>query len=404
MRMTRGTSDVAEGELRIEGNVLRYVSAEDAFSVPLADIALAGEYTTPLGPGACDYFLVVLTNHGAQYEAPFYAEGRDGVLRTLGDYWQVPIEVGLTASTSLASNILWPLKYARQQLFEFREQHAAGFMGRMRARLGLTPLVSMLAPASLEALLDVAHRELDDDPGRALATTAFVLEQIEGPASRPASLCGRAWKEHGTALYMAGRYAEALQASGRAGTILANDPALAADRGTALLLTALVKNALFEREAALALLDECAAIFAAHRQIDRSLKALELRGIVLFDLGRDQEALATFQHALTQAEALGDERELARIENNIGRCALKAGNFAEAMRYVQQAAFRFQELGMDAECTRAFWCRAKIDQAQGRKDEALAELGRVIQEFKKLGMYSMADKVTVERDELARAA
>jgi tetratricopeptide (TPR) repeat protein len=401
--MTREITDVAEGELRIEGNVLRYVSVEGSFSIPLADIALAGEYTTPFGPAACDYFLVVLTNHGAQYEIPFYAGGRDEVLSTLRDYWQAPISLELSSSTSFASKIVWPLNYAGQQLFEFRQQHATGFLSRVRARLGFTPVVSTLAPSALEALLDVAHRELDDDPGRALATTAFVLEQLEGPVP-PASLCGRAWKEHGTALYMAGRYEEALQASERAGTILANDPALAADRGTALLLTALVKNALLQREAALALLDECAAIFAAHHQIDRSLKALELRGIVLFDLGRDQEALATFHQALAQAEALGNERELARIENNIGRCALKAGNFAEAMRYVQRAAFRFKELGMDAECTRAFWCRAKIDQAQGRTDEALAELGRVIQEFKKLGMYSMAEKVMIERDELARAA
>jgi tetratricopeptide (TPR) repeat protein len=206
---------------------------------------------------------------------------------------------------------------------------------------------------------------------------------------------------------MAGRLREALEASQRARAIFEEDPDLVSDRATALLLTALVQNARKgneANEAALGLLEECMSAFAARNDSSGMLKALELRGIVLFDLRRYSEAVGTLQRALTEVSKLGDDRELARIENNIGRCALQAENYSEAMRYVQRAAFRFNELKMEAECARAWWCMARIHEALGRKTDALRELQRVEKEFRKLGMTSMAEQVSEDHTRLAGAA
>ena len=406
--MTRSNDAQADGELRVDGQVLRYVAGEESFDLSIADIALLGEYTTTGGPAACDYFLVFVTSSGARYDASFYAAGRDTALAGLSSSWQSPVTLQLAASTSLSSNIVWPSSQAGQPLFEFQERPASGMISRLRAKLGVAALEEHWSPAALETFLDEAHRELDGDPGRALVTTRFVLEKVERRHSAATTASrrvhGRAWKEYGTALYMAGRFAEAVDASVQARAMFEEDPELVSDRATALLLTALVQNALHDHQAALALLDECTAVFEVCRDSSRILKALELRAIVLFDLHRYDEAVETLQRALAQVESIGDERELARIENNIGRCALQAKNYSEAMHYVQRAAFRFNKFGMDAECTRAWWGIARIHKALGRKSEALAQLVRVEDGFRKLGMSGMADKVSEEKEELAGAA
>ncbi len=405
--MAHSKESLTDGELRVDDGALRYIAKDGSFDVGLVDIALAGEYTTPYGPAACDYFLVFVTTAGVRHEASGYAAGLDAALDALQSYWQVSLHPQLMASTSFRSNIVWPPQYAGEELFQFVERPALGFLGRIRARIGLSGLVEHWSPAALETLLDVAHRELDDDPGRALAMTQRILEEAGESAARHRHVHGRAWKEHGTALYMAGRLGEALEASQRARAIFEEDPQLVSDRASALLLTALVQNARKDNEAneaALVLLEECMSAFAACNDSRGMLKALELRGIVLFDLRRYSEAVSTLQHALTEVSKLGDERELARIENNIGRCALQAENHSEAMRYVQKAAFRFNELKMEAECARAWWCMARIHEALGEKTDALRGFQRVEKEFRKLGMTSMAEKASEDRTRLAGAA
>jgi tetratricopeptide (TPR) repeat protein len=400
MTMFRQDS-AASGVLHADAGALRYESSRENSRIPLADIALVGEYTTAQGPGAADYFLVFFTSDATRYEVPFEAKGCDAALAALGRHSNASLVPRLAASTDLASNILWPAKYVEKALFDYRPRPASSLAGRLRERLGLGIVEEHLSAAAVEVLLDRAHRELDDDPGRALALTELVLAEIDGVDDK--RLRGRAWKERGTALYMAGRLKDAYEAAERARASFA-DAGSPSDAATAMLLTALVLNALRDSANALALLDECTRIFDQDRLPTPMLKALELRAIVLFDLHRYEEARLTLQRALVQAQQIGAESELARIENNIGRCSLEQGELDEATKYLQQAAVRFSRLGMEAECTRAWWCMAGVQKARGKKMEALAELERVEQKFAKLGMDGLAEKVREERDALKRAA
>src|SRR5260221_9402791 len=227
--MAHGKGAIATSELHVEDGVLLYESGDQGFRVRLGDIALVGEYTTPDGPGADDYFLVFFTQNGARYAAFFYADGRDVAIAALSDYWRAQLTLRLSASASLASNILWPARHAGQALLEFRRQAAASFMGRVRERLGFVAIEQGLSPvanellagsvADIEAMLDEARSKFDSDPLRALAITESAIQRssnIYGYDASRVHVRGRAWKEHGNALFMTGRLDEALAAASKA--------------------------------------------------------------------------------------------------------------------------------------------------------------------------------------------
>jgi hypothetical protein len=205
--MAHRKESIANSELHVDDGVLRYESADSRFKLDFRDIALVGEYTTPDGPGADDYFLVFFTRDGSRHDASFYADGRDAALAALSDYWQTPLTLRLAASDSLASNILWPASHAGRALFRSRRQAPASFMGRLRERIGFVALEQHLSPAvrqllgesvsDIEAILDEVHRELDDDPLRALAITESAIQRspsIHGNDATRAGVYGSAWK------------------------------------------------------------------------------------------------------------------------------------------------------------------------------------------------------------------
>ena len=151
----KGSKDaIASSELHVEDGVLLYESGEGSFRLPLRDIVLVGEYTTPDGPGADDYFLVFFTRDGSRHDASFYSEGRDTALAVLSDHWRVPLPLRLSASTSLASNIVWPASHAGQPLFEFRRPPATNLVSRLRERIGLAAFEQRLSPAAQQLLGD----------------------------------------------------------------------------------------------------------------------------------------------------------------------------------------------------------------------------------------------------------
>jgi tetratricopeptide (TPR) repeat protein len=415
--MAGGKDTIANGELQVEAGVLRYESAATRFRLPLDEIVLVGEYTTSNGPGAIDYFVVFFTHDGLRYDASFYAKGRDAALEMLSDYWQVPVELQLAASTSLASNIVWPSSHAGQELFEFHQQPATKFFGRLLERIGLTTFEQRLSAAAqqvlgrtvhgFEALLDDARREFDRDPRRALEITERATRwssQIDSDNLTRTRLRARAWKEHGNALFMTGRLPEALEAATKAQGIFSGDPALAVERASATLLMSLIASRAGDRGVALQLLDECAAVFHSHGEQAKRLMALEVRAIILFDLKQFQDALQTLRTAHSEAETMGLEPELARIENNAARCLLKLGELAEASRWAERAEKRFATLGMDSEVLRTRWT-IKLIAAKSRKGrKAIKELQRLKPEFKRRGMNGDAAILDQDIAELERAA
>jgi tetratricopeptide (TPR) repeat protein len=415
--MTHRKEQIAESEFVVDDGVLSYVSGDYRFNVRLDDIAIVGEYTTPAGPAVDDYFLVFLTRKGDRHDASFYADGRERMLRALSGYWHTPLTLRLSASDSAASSIVWPISQAGQPLFEYRRQTASGLMARLRARLSFVAVEARLSravqqllsgtPAEIEMLLDDARAELDHDPLRALALTGSAIERsarIEADETTRARVQGRAWKEHGNALFMTGRLAEALAAAAKAQSILSNHSTLASERAAALLLTALVTNELGDRTGALALLDECADAFEAQGDRARKLMALEIRAITLFDLQQFEHALATLQEARKLAEQLCFEADIARIDHNIARSLMELGQFGEARRHIERAERCFADLGMETELLRARWSKTKMMKKTGQAGEALIELERLKPEFEQRGMDSVRNRVEQDIAELKGAA
>jgi tetratricopeptide (TPR) repeat protein len=267
----------------------------------------------------------------------------------------------------------------------------------------------LIGIGAVEVLLDAAREEFDRDPSRALALTTFLvgyLDSIVAPHELDVirrRIFGLAWKEYGNALFATGSVEEAAHAARRAQTILDAHPALAVDHASATMLFALVLNAQEHHSEAEALLPECENIFVAHGDKRGWLYAIQLRAVILNDEGRLDEALALWHRARGEAERTKNLHELARIQNNIGRCAATLGRLEEAMRHLEEAALRFEELQMDAEVLRARFCIAGVLERAGNDAEALATLHRIQQECGKRGMHRLVRTIADKIDKLEEA-
>src|ERR1700760_34897 len=100
--MAHSKEPVTDGELRVYDGMLRYIARDGSFDVGLVDIAIVGEYTTPYGPAAGDYFFVFVTTAGVRHEASGYAAGLEAALDALQSYWQVSLRPPLMAFTSFS--------------------------------------------------------------------------------------------------------------------------------------------------------------------------------------------------------------------------------------------------------------------------------------------------------------
>ncbi len=149
--MSRDTAHES-GTLRFDGRLITYESRHlGSFSLPMADVAVIGEYTTQDGPFFDDWFLVFVRRDGEWFEASMYGEGPEEVRDGLSKSLRAEIHLGLAASTDFASRVLWPPGLLGQPLFEFVKPSGSRFLERMR--LVILPAVRrQLSPEVLAAL------------------------------------------------------------------------------------------------------------------------------------------------------------------------------------------------------------------------------------------------------------
>jgi len=250
------------------------------------------------------------------------------------------------------------------------------------------------------ALLDRAHEELDRAPARSLAISAFVLKHVDSLPADPLVLLvqvrGNARKEYGNALWMRKRYQEALAAADEAVTILETHPVLVVDRAAALLLRAQTLHALRRDTAAVLALDECIQTFATHSDGYRYVLALELRAFIHFDQGAYAPARETLLLAFREADHLGLDQEVARINNNLGQCALLLGELDDARASLLKALVTFTQHAMDVEAQRAVWGMATVAAKVGDVTPALEVLHGVYAEFLHRGLPEIAATVLLD--------
>jgi hypothetical protein len=155
---TTPTQQAAQsGILRFDNSVIACTSQHySSFSLPLAEVAVIGEFTTDNGPVIDDWFLVFVRRDGSEwFEASMYAGGIESLREQLSAALGSSIIGSLAASTDFASRIIWPVALAGRPLFTFSpSQLPASFIassspcdGRFR-----TAFLQMLFRRSNEAV------------------------------------------------------------------------------------------------------------------------------------------------------------------------------------------------------------------------------------------------------------
>ena len=105
--------------------------------LPLSDLRVLGEYTTPAGPFTEDYFLVFIAGAENIYEGPVASKGCQSLLvelsRKLGN---TEIEFGLANETTYRSRVMWPSELVDSEMYKFVETPSTGLRAWL-ARMGI---------------------------------------------------------------------------------------------------------------------------------------------------------------------------------------------------------------------------------------------------------------------------
>ena len=110
------------GQYRIADGTLSYQSdVYGSWELSISEITAIGEYTNQDGPFADDYFLAFLAvGKPGWFEASFYGDGRDDILKKLSNLLACDLSCGLAHSTTFASRFIWPDQRKGEELFDFQ--------------------------------------------------------------------------------------------------------------------------------------------------------------------------------------------------------------------------------------------------------------------------------------------
>lgn len=139
------------GSIRLVKDRISYSAGWGNWEVPVKNVRVIGEHTNDHGPGADDYFFVFLTAD-MEFEASFYAAGRDLMLRNVGKILGHELKCGLVDSTSFKSRVMWPPEIEGQPLFDYKTKSRRGFLWA-RIKDWIIPLVEYRLTEGVKARL-----------------------------------------------------------------------------------------------------------------------------------------------------------------------------------------------------------------------------------------------------------
>jgi tetratricopeptide (TPR) repeat protein len=265
--------------------------------------------------------------------------------------------------------------------------------------------------STLLYLLEAAHDDLDRDASRSLALTEYVLRHArhawlphQDRRFLRALLIGRAWKEHGNALCVAGKLRGAVIAARRAERALSHHELLVAERTSARFLQAKLKHQQGDDDSVRALLAECRQVFETLGDAQRAMHVANMEAVILVRAGAYEEAWNILQGAQSTAKRLHDERELGRICNNLGQCAIHLGRVKDSIVFLRTARSLFEKHDMLAERSRIFWGYARLLIQLGELDCAVEQLRKIRQEFLERGMVVEAAEAGLDLVDLLDTA
>jgi tetratricopeptide (TPR) repeat protein len=246
--------------------------------------------------------------------------------------------------------------------------------------------------AAVEQLVEEVRIRAERKPAEALTLAGVAVSVAEAlpsptyPRVVLAQLRATAWKERAQALRYVGKLDEALAAIDTAEERLSSFPATGFDRALVLLTKARILHQLGRAEESYELLRECRQIFTEHGDQRMIICTGIMEASSLYDDDRAEEAQAVFTDLLPVARSSHDTESQARIENNLGYCATRLGDFRRANVHFSNGIALFHDVGALAEATRAERGAGRVLVSKGQVSAGLAYLREAQRAFSQNAM------------------
>ena len=193
---------------------------------------------------------------------------------------------------------------------------------------------------------------------------------------------GQALRDHAYVLSFLGRYADALGVAERAERTFAQVPGADLDGARLALVKASALRMQNRGEEAIALTREAARTLLDYGETRRYVQARIIEAAMLYDSGAVPQAMEVWSAARNEPGA--DEVCQLRITHNVAVCLCDLGRQSEAVASFEQCIAGFARLAMPTEQTRSRWYLGNALLGTGRKGEAIAVLRRAWSELEAL--------------------
>jgi tetratricopeptide (TPR) repeat protein len=269
--------------------------------------------------------------------------------------------------------------------------------------------------AALERLSDEVRKRLERNPTESLAIAnlaASIAESISNtyPLLVIAQIRSTAFRDRANALRYLGRLDEAYDSIETAESRLNEFPAAVHDRAVIWFVKAMILAQMDHFGEAEQMINAASVIFADVNDSARFLQAGVIHGNLLGRQKRYTEAENLFRDLLKIAVSSGDVETEARLHNNLGHCAVSAGDYASANVHFSESIARFTDLGLRAEVPRTNLGAAQVLIGKHQIDAGLVRLEDARGSFVALKLFGEAGlcalriiEVLIDRGDIARA-
>lgn len=244
------------------------------------------------------------------------------------------------------------------------------------------------AAAIARSVVSAARERLNTAPLETLAALDVAQHILDRVSPRVRSVEGDLWKERSNAFRLLGEFPAALQALDEAEkryeTAAAFDRAFVDwGRGTVYFDTKQFSQAR-------AALQRALDTFTEYADTYRIAQLRITMGGIFFEEGNIASAREAFASSEPTIALRGDRETLARVWSNLASCDIRLGDVASAQDYAAKASALLDALDMEGEAVRLLWSLGESLITLGRTDDALRCIDDAAARFEKLGMIGSA--------------
>lgn len=245
-----------------------------------------------------------------------------------------------------------------------------------------TAVIDLILEAAAAIDLPIRMHELTS---LATEVAANISDAEEHQVALVRSLA-RAWRFHASALEGLTRYEDALAACIKAESHIVKVPALCEDRAAIAHVRAVIHMRLKHYDDGIRLAEEASGVYSDLGDKQRFVKTRTLLGALLYESGRNDEALDLWKSLIAEAEAIDERETLAFLHLNIGVELRGRSDFDRASWHLRAAVRMFSTLKMTSQIPRARLGLVRIKLIREDYSKAIPELWKVFHEFAGLGM------------------